>query len=303
MSMHAIESLVEYSVITVATALPVPPLAQSICHSLYHLQNQLDCGYTVLRVRDELEKVGYLSLLSPEQLPEPERSEAMELAAEGGFLKGGGIYVDRRSGKCCVTAGCVLWKKLLDMSVIPASPEAELRLLDPLELAEQIVSLASKALAGGDKRGADTLGHWYVFFPLFCAIEGWDDANAPEPERIQALLRLLDVPEAFEVAGAYGKEMDFDFEEEEMSFLAGWETPYNQWKEKQESLFPEFCKRIMYKLIEKHDFAEADRYASLTGDENDPSRLLHRCVVSFACHQWLKAQEPGTLPPERLLSP
>ena len=56
MSMHAIESLVEYSVITVATALPVPPLAQSICHSLYHLQNQLDCGYTVLRVRDELEK-------------------------------------------------------------------------------------------------------------------------------------------------------------------------------------------------------------------------------------------------------
>ena len=49
-------------------------------------------------------------------------------------------------------------------------------------------------------------------------------------------------------------------------------------------------------------FAEADRYASLTGDENDPSRLLHRCVVSFACHQWLKAQEPGTLPPERLLS-
>ena len=30
MSMHAIESLVEYSVITTATASPVPPLAQSI---------------------------------------------------------------------------------------------------------------------------------------------------------------------------------------------------------------------------------------------------------------------------------
>ena len=59
-------------------------------------------------------------------------------------------------------------------------------------------------------------------------MEGLDDDNAPEPERIQTLLRLLAVPEAFEVAGAYGKEMDFDFEEEEMSFLAGWETPYNQ---------------------------------------------------------------------------
>ena len=54
MSMHAIESLVEYSVITTATASPVPPLAQSICYSLYQIQNQLDCGYTVLRVRDEL---------------------------------------------------------------------------------------------------------------------------------------------------------------------------------------------------------------------------------------------------------
>ena len=115
------------------------------------------------------------------------------------------------------------------MSVIPASPEAELRLLDPLELAEQIVSLASKALAGGDKRGADTLGHWYVFFPLFCAIEGWDDANAPEPERIQALLRLLDVPEAFEVAASYGNELDVDYEEEEMPFLVGWEQPYRKW--------------------------------------------------------------------------
>lgn len=139
------------------------------------------------------------------------------------------------------------------MGVLPVSAKAELRLLDPLELAEQIVPLASKALAEGDKRGADTLGHWYAFFPLLCVVEGLDDDNAPEPERIQTLLRLLAVPEAFEVAGAYGKEMDFDFEEEEMSFLAGWETPYNQWKEKQESLFPEFCKRIMYKLIEKHD--------------------------------------------------
>mgnify|MGYP007096167471 CR=1 FL=1 len=79
MSMHAIESLVEYSVITTATASPVPPLAQSICYSLYQIQNQLDCGYTVLRVRDELEQLGYLSLLPPEQLPEPERSEARRL--------------------------------------------------------------------------------------------------------------------------------------------------------------------------------------------------------------------------------
>lgn len=301
MSMHAIESLVEYSVITVTTSSPVPSLAQSICYNLYRLQDQLDCGYTVLRVRDELEQLGYLFLLPPEQLPEPERGEAMRLAEEGGFLEDG-TYVDGCSGKCCITAGSALWEKLLGVGILPASVKVELRLLDPLELAEQIVPLASKALAEGDKRGADTLGHWYAFFPLFCVVEGMDDNNTPEPERIQELLRLLAIPEAFEVAGAYGKEMDFDFEEEEMSFLAGWETPYHQWKEKQESLFPEFCKRLVYEFIKKHDFAEADRYASLMGDENDPSRLLQRCVVSFACHQWLKTQEPDRLPPERLLS-
>ncbi|EEO27780.2 hypothetical protein OFAG_00933 [Oxalobacter formigenes HOxBLS] len=299
MSMHAIESLVEYSVISVATASPVPPLAQSICYSLYHLQNQLDCGYTVLRVRDELEQLGYLSLLPPEQLPEPERSEAMGLAAEGGFLKGD-TYVDGRSGKCCVTAGSALWEKLSGSGILPSPANAGLRLLDPLELAEQIVPLAFRALAEGDKRGADTLGHWYAFFPLFCVVEGWDDDNAPEPERIQALLRLLAVPEAFEVAGMYGNEMDFGFEEEGMSFLAGWETPYNQWKAQQESLFPAFCKRMVYECIGKHDFAEADRFASCMKDEL--SCLLHRCVAGYACHQWLKTQEPGTLPPEGLLS-
>ncbi|MCZ2661691.1 hypothetical protein [Bacteroides fragilis] len=50
------DCLVEYSIITVATASPVPPLAQqSICYSLYQLQDQLDYGHTVLRVRDESE--------------------------------------------------------------------------------------------------------------------------------------------------------------------------------------------------------------------------------------------------------
>ena len=306
MSMHAIESLVEYSVITVATASPVPPLARSICYSLYHLQDQLDCGYTVLRVQDELEKIGYLSLLSPEQLPEPERSEAMKLAAEGGFLKDD-TYVDYQSGKCCVTTGSALWKKLLDTGVIPASPEAELRLLDPLELAEQIVPLAAKALAEGDKRGADTLGYWYAFFPLFCVIEGWDNKNAPEPERIQALLQLLDVPEALEVAESSGEELDVDYAEEEMAFLTGWEQPYLKWVKEQKSEnsiqkdeLDFFHRDVAYQYIQRHDFEAADRYAALITEEN--SRLLQRCIVGYTCYQWLKTQEPGTLPPSRLLS-
>ncbi|MEY8607825.1 hypothetical protein AALM74_01405 [Parabacteroides segnis] len=55
-------------------------------HKVFAIVFKLDCGYTVLRVRDELEQLGYLSLLSPEQLPESERNEAIELlAAEGVF--------------------------------------------------------------------------------------------------------------------------------------------------------------------------------------------------------------------------
>ena len=184
MSMHEIESLVESSVITVATASPIPPLARNICFNLYQLQNQLDCGYTVLRVREELEKLGYLFLLPPEQLPEPERSAALKLNEKGGFLSDG-TYFDHRSGRCCVTAGSLLWTKLIDLGILPESAKTELRELDPLELAELIIPLASKVLAGGDKEddnyanAADTLGFWYAFFPLFCQMAGMDEEDAP----------------------------------------------------------------------------------------------------------------------------
>jgi hypothetical protein len=301
MSMHEIESLVESSVITVATALPVPPLAQSICYSLYQLQDQLDCGYTVLRVREELQQLGYLFLLPPERLPEPERGAVMKFSEEGGFLDDD-TYFDRESGLCCITAGSELWKKLIGLGVLPASTRAELRLLDPLELAELIVPLASKALAEGDKRGADTLGLWYAFFPLLCVVAGFDDDHTPEPERIRALLELLAVPEAFEVAEAYGRGLDFDFEEEEMSFLAGWGTPYNQWKGKQESLFPDFCKRMVYDYLSKNNFVEADRYASSLEDGPEYAKLFHRSLVTVTCHNWLKTQDPEVTPPEGILS-
>lgn len=302
MSMHEIESLVECSVITVATASPLPPSARNICFNLYKLQDQMDCGYTVLRVRAELERLGYLSLLPPEQLPEPERTAATKFGQEGGFLDDE-TYFDSRSGRCCVTAGSALWKKLLGMGKLPASANAELRELNPLELAELIVPLASKALAEGDKRGADTLGLWYALFPVCCVVAGFDDEQAPEPERIRTLLELLAVPEAFEVAEAYSRCVDFDdFDEEEMSFLSDWGTPYKEWKKKQESLFPEFCKRLVYDYLSKNDFAEADRYASCLHDEPGYEKLYHRCLITLTCHNWLKTQGPDVMPPETILS-
>lgn len=306
MSMHEIESLVEYSVITVATASPVPPLARNICFNLHRLQNLLDCGYTVLRVQNELKQLGYLFLLPPEQLPEPERSAAMELTGKGGFLDDE-TYLDHRSGCCCITAGSGLWKKLLDLDVLPASAMTELRELDPLELAELIVPLASKALAEGDKRGADTLGLWYAFFPLFCVVAGFEDGNMPKSRRIKALLKLLAIPKAFEVAETYSRDLDFDdFDEEEMPFLSGWGTPYNKWKKKgkkeEDSQFPEFCKRMVDEFLLKNNFVEADRYASYLKDDPEYAKLYHRSLVSVTCHNWLKTQGPEVTPPDTILS-
>lgn len=308
MSMHEIESLVESSVKTVATASPAPSLARSICFSLYQLQNQFDCGYTVLRVREELEHLGYLFLLPPEQLPEPERSAALNLSDQENFFAGEAYsghktYFDRHTGRCCITAGSELWQKLLDLGLLPKSAKADLHELYPLELAELIVPMASETLAGDDKTGADTLGLWYALFPMLCIAAGYDEENTPEPERIRDLLKRLAIPEAFEAAESYCREMDFDdFDEDEMPFLSEWGDPYKKWKKKEESLLPEFCQRMVNEHLSKNNFTEADRFASYIKDEQGVGKLYNRCIVSVACHQWLKLQTQETMPPESILS-
>lgn len=52
----------------------------------------------------------------PEQIAEPERSAAMKLTKEGGFFARG-TYFDCRTGRCCITAGSDLWKKLSDLDI------------------------------------------------------------------------------------------------------------------------------------------------------------------------------------------
>lgn len=274
MSMHEIESLVECSVMTVANASPVPSQARSICFSLYALQNQFDCGYTVLRVKDKLEKLGYLYLLPPEQLPEPERSSAS---------------IDSSSGRCCVTTGSVLWKKLLDQGILPESANTELKELYLMELAEIIIPLAAKALAEGNDTAADTLGLWYALFPLLCMASGYDDDDHPEQERIQALLELMAVPEAFKAAEAFCRDMDFDdFDEDEMSFLSDWGTPYKEWKKKTDTSYPDFCKRMINESIVKADFAEANKYASYLKNGSEFDRVFYPCAVALKYYKWVR---------------
>lgn len=311
MSMHEIESLVEYSVKTVATASPVSPLAKSICFSLYQIQDLFDCGYTLLRVRDELVQLGYLYLLPPELLPDPERSQAMKFKKRSGFFAKG-TYFDHKTNRCCITAGSKLWKKLLSLGILPAEDPQEVRELSPFELIETIVPLASERFAQGDQTAVDTLGLWYGLFPIICIMTGYDEQ--PEAEKLENMLSLVAFPEAFKAAEEYVRDMDFEdfIDEEEMPFLEEWSAPYKLWKglndeddyedEDDETLCPEFYRNLVYECMSKNEFAEADRYASYMGDEKDPSCLLHRCMISLACHHWIKRQTPRPLPPESLLT-
>ncbi len=116
--------------ITVATASPIPPLARNICFTftssrINWIVDILSCGY------GRTGKLGYLFLLPPEQLPEPERSAALKPQRRRWFLSDG-TYFDHRSGRCCVTAGSLLWTKLIDLGILPESAKTELRELDPL---------------------------------------------------------------------------------------------------------------------------------------------------------------------------
>ena len=237
MSMHEIENLVESSIITLAKHAPEHPRRESICLSLYALQRQFDCGYTLPRVAKELKKLHYLFYIPATKLPQQERGEAENIIKDGGGHMADKTYVDRESGLCYVTAGSELWGKLLDLKILPESARSQLSDdLYPMELAEIIVPLAALAAASdeADSTGGAvrTLGLWYALFPLLCAAAGYDDeANAPEEKQIYELLRRLSLPEAFAAAELHCGGLDFTaFDTEAMGFLNGWAEPYHKWK-------------------------------------------------------------------------
>lgn len=189
-----------------------------------------------------LKKLNYLFYVPLTKLPRQERGEAENIIKDGGSLLADKTYVDRESGLCYVTAGSELWRKLLDLKILPESARSQLNDgLYPMELAEIIVPLAARAAAAGEADAAGctarTLGLWYALFPLLCAAAGYDDeANAPEEKQINELLRQLSLPEAFAAAELHCGGLDFTaFDTEEMGFLNGWAEPYHKWKRQRDA--------------------------------------------------------------------
>lgn len=247
MSMYSIEDLVELSVITVSEAPSIDKsLARSICFSLYRLQDQFDCSYTIFRVPNELKKLGYLYAIPVNKLPEEEREEALELiedfdgeggdsdeeVGEGDFLSDDESYIDCENEICYVTAGSDLWEKLMEEGIIPKSEKSGFKHIDLLDLAEQIISLASAKLAKGNKEEADILGMWYMFLPTFCSEIEPEDGEYDQ-EKIDMLLKTLAIPEVFEAAEGYEDDPSLSVypdDAEDTDNFSEWFTPYLEWK-------------------------------------------------------------------------
>lgn len=271
MSMHEIESLVEYSVLAVAAAEPTPKEARNIVHSLYLLQDQFDCGYTLLRTQQELEKLNYLFMLPPENLPEPERGEAMALRGEGGFFGKPSTYYYQKAGRACVTAGSPLWEKLCQNGTITgegARPVHELPLLELAHLTVPLLRFLDQEIR------VQAQGLWYTLFPVFSLIM-LDEEDDETLKQVLALRDLLATPEAFSFC-----EESPDIEDK---MDAEWFVPYLEWRQSGGVANDQERREKIMQLLGQQDFRAACALAD--GLPDDQERLYFRAVISLKYYQ------------------
>lgn len=297
MSMHEIEALVECSVAVLASADPVPADARDLCYSLYEMQDQFDCGYTVLRVSEELERLGYLYLLPPDRLPEPERTEAAALNGHEGFIgEDPQIFFDADAGCACVTAGSPLWEKLCHAGQFTGADAEPVRLLPPVEVAQRIAELTC---AKSDRSAAQALGYWYALFPAFLAMD-WDGEDEALSPPVQALRDRLATPEALAFAAGWRLLPD----PEELGSLEEYESFERQWLEpyaariaarREEDALEAEYQRIV-KAIEENRFSQALEISEALHSETD--RLYYRALTSLSCHRLriVSAEEAPAMP-------
>lgn len=271
MSMHEIESLVEYSVLAVATAEPMPREARDIVHSLYLLQDQFDCGYTLLRARRELEKLHYLFMLPPESLPEPERGEAMALRGEGGFFGEPSTYFYQEAGRACVTAGSPLWEKLCQNGTITGEGARPVHELPLLELAHLTVPLLRFL---DQESRVQAQGLWYTLYPVFSLIMLDEEDDEPS-KQVLALRDLLATPEAF-----WFCEQCPDIEDE---MEAEWFAPYLEWQQSGGVSNDQERREKIMQLLGQQDYRTACKLTD--GLPDDQERLYFRAVISLKYYQ------------------
>lgn len=204
MSMHQIEDMIENSVrmLSNCTGSEINGLSlRDICYHLYQLQDLFDCGYTMLRVREELERMGFIASIAVEKLPQNERDAAQRLSGGSGFLPSG-VYVDGDSGLAYLDYGNPSWNTFIEAGTLSHPQMGDIPQIDVLQLAEIMISLAAQQRETGSDNGeiaVSTLLYWYALLPTVMTVSGYE--GQVEEERIIRLRDMAAVPEAFEQAG------------------------------------------------------------------------------------------------------
>lgn len=316
MSMHQIEDMIENSVrmLSNCTGSEINGLSlRDICYHLYQLQDLFDCGYTMLRVREELERMGFLASIAVEKLPQNERDAARRLTGGSGFLPSG-VYVDGDSGLAYLDYGNPSWNTFIEAGTLSHPQMGDIPQIDVLQLAEIMISLAAQQRETGSDNGeiaASTLLYWYALLPTVMTVSGYE--GQVEEERIIRLRDMAAVPEAFEQAGILWLTSELedlaDLADEDLDCFANWAEPYLQWKKEAEDTpeYPgsEFSEQEQMELfiasLNHGYYSQADFIARRL---DEPSRSFGRinAAMSFYTAQIDQPEQTDTPQPHNIMT-
>lgn len=316
MSMHQIEDMIENSVrmLSNCTGSEINGLSlRDICYHLYQLQDLFDCGYTMLRVREELERMGFIASIAVEKLPQNERDAAQRLSGGSGFLPSG-VYVDGDSGLAYLDYGNPSWNTFIEAGTLSYPQMGDIPQIDVLQLAEIMISLAAQQRETGSDNGeiaVSTLLYWYALLPTVMTVSGYE--GQVEEERIIRLRDMAAVPEAFEQAGILWLTSELedlaDLADEDLDCFANWAEPYLQWKKEAEDTpeYPgsEFSEQEQMELfiasLNHEDYSQADFIARRL---DEPSRSFGRinAAMSFYTAQIDQPEQTDTPQPHNIMT-
>lgn len=252
-----------------------------ICRNLYKLQDKFDCGYTVLRVKDELKALGYLKVFSVEDLPAEERAAAEGLK-DSHFLKN--AYIDKDC-RIYVPYASEMWQTLANSGIIPSS-KAKPKELKAFKLAKLIIPIAAEKakIVGAEGNNAKSvLAYWYATLPTLMYLENCIRVNRTE---FTALRDMSGIPEAFALAEELGltdelEDLENMADDYEIPYLKGYAEPYIRWRDSDDGIELDeqtIRKNATFYWLQKQ-YKKADRFAARL---SDPSATIFRSQITLS---------------------
>ena len=237
--------------------------ARDICRNLYRIQRKIDSSHSILHIKKELEFLGYLKVLSVNELPEQDRIAAGQLKGSR-LLKG--AYVDA-DGLIYVTYATEMWDALKKAKIIK-SPKGRPKKLNAYALARLLIPVAEEQRKKTDAAGDNArrfLAYYYTYLPSFLRA---DECKGVRCAEISILRDIIATPETFKTALKLGlidglEDLDGIGEEYKAPYLDGYEEPYIAWRDSTDGIVidkQELKKKVFFYIHEKK-YKKADKFA------------------------------------------